>query len=124
MWNKACTSHTRDIPRDQIIKIKEIRKLVANLLCEGKKIRALLTRIAQRGLSVYQCPIYFFSIQQNYEYKPFSYFNLFNIQALSWKIGASSLLQVGVSLIQVFILAWETEEGGWGGCSAGGSKWS
>ena len=37
---------------------------------------------------------------------------MFNIQALSWKIGGSSLLQVGVSLIQVFILAWETEEGG------------
>ena len=29
-------SHTRDIPRDQIIKIKEIGKLVAYLLCEGK----------------------------------------------------------------------------------------
>ena len=37
---------------------------------------------------------------------------MFNIQALSWKIGGSSLLQVGVSLIQVFILGWETEEGG------------
>ena len=37
---------------------------------------------------------------------------MFNIQALSWKIGGSSLLQVGVSLIQVFILAWETGGGG------------
>ena len=32
------------------------------------------------------------------------------IQALSWKIGCSSLLQVGMSLIQVFILAWEKED--------------
>ena len=35
---------------------------------------------------------------------------MFNIQALSWKIGGSSLLQVGMSLIQVFILAWERED--------------
>ena len=45
---------------------------------------------------------------------------MFNIQALSWKIGGSSLLQVGVSLIQVFILAWETEEEGGGVVRLGG----
>ena len=55
-YKLSCASHTRDMPRDQKIKIKEIGKLVANLLCEGKQIRALLTRIAQRGLSVYNVP--------------------------------------------------------------------
>ena len=59
---------------------------------------ALFTRVRRRGLSLYQCPIQFFSICQIYENKPFSYVNSLTFRPRVELGSSCSLLQVGLSL--------------------------